>query len=86
MGPWGTVTHDTDREDGLEQTRYSSAFIIQGTQKGNKTPTISVWEGWTEPEVELLIEQEKRDALKMTKQFGVQIGCVITRCTVRGNE
>ena len=38
------------------------------------------------PEVEPLIEEQKRDALKMTKKFGVQIGCVITRRTVRANK
>ena len=33
-----------------------------------------------------MIEEQKRDALKMTKKFGVQIGCVITRRTVRANK
>ena len=63
---------------------FSIAFLTSSSGPWADTAAI-VQTNWY-PEVEPLIEGQKRDALKMTKHFGVQIGCVITRRTVRGNK
>ena len=64
-----------------------SCYLVKKPVPGIKAPQdLQVVIEVCNTEVEPLIEEQKRDALKMTKNFGVQIGCIITRCTVRRNE